>query len=66
MNVQELARRNESGILVRLLWDAARGQTMIRYRDRRSGDSFVADVPNRQALDAFNHPNAYRPATLSA
>jgi hypothetical protein len=66
MNVRELARRNECGILVRLLWDGARGQTMIRYRDRRSGESFVADVPNPQALEAFNHPNAFRPATVSA
>jgi hypothetical protein len=66
MRLRELARRNESGILVRLLWDAARGQTVIRYRDRRSGDSFVADVPNRRALEAFRHPNAYRPVRLSA
>jgi hypothetical protein len=39
---------------------------VIRYRDRRNGDNFVADVPNRRALEAFRHPNAYRPARLSA
>jgi hypothetical protein len=62
MRIRELASRNESGILVRLLWDAARKQTLIRYRDRRSGDAFVADVPNQLALEAFRHPNAFRPA----
>jgi hypothetical protein len=46
----------------RLLWDAARGQTVIRYRDARSGDSFVAVVPAQRALEAFRHPNAYREA----
>jgi hypothetical protein len=66
MTIRELARRNESGILVRLLWDAATGQTLIRYRDRRTGDRFTATVPAPCALEAFRHPNAYRSATLSA
>ena len=62
MGIRELASRNESGIVVRLLWDAARGQALIRYRDRTCDDTFVADVPNRLALEAFRHPNAFRPA----
>jgi hypothetical protein len=65
MRLRELARRNESGILVRLIWDAARGQTLICYRDRRSGDRFATDVPNGLALQAFRHPNAFRPASRS-
>ena len=65
MRIRELARRNESGILVRLLWDAASGQTVIRYRDRRSGERFTAEVPPRHALEAFRHPNAHRPPGLS-
>ena len=64
--LHELARRDESGLLVRLLWDPRRGQAVIRYRDRRSGDAFAADVPNPRALDAFRHPNVYRPAGLAA
>jgi hypothetical protein len=64
--LRELARRDESGLLVRLLWDLDRGQAMIRYRDRRSGDVFAADVPNPRALDAFRHPNVYRPAGATA
>jgi hypothetical protein len=65
MKLHELATRNESGIIVRLLWDATRRQAVLRYRDRRTGDSFVADVPNPRALEAFRHPNAYRPARLA-
>lgn len=64
--LRELARRDESGLLVRLLWDLERRQAIIRYRDRRSGDAFAADVPNPRALDAFRHPNVYRPAELTA
>jgi hypothetical protein len=58
----ELAQRNDGGILVRLLWDAVRNQVVLRYRDTREGDSFVTDVPNDDALAAFEHPNVYRPA----
>ena len=59
--VYELARRDECGLVVRLLWDRRRDQAIIRYRDRRNGEAFAADVPNRKALDAFRHPNVYRP-----
>jgi hypothetical protein len=62
----ELARRDENGLVVRLLWDPRRNQAVIRYRDRRSGEAFAADVPNPSALEAFRHPNAYRPAHLAA
>ena len=64
--LRELARRDDQGLLVRLLWDLERGLAVIRYRDRRSGDAFAADVPNPSALDAFRHPNVYRPAELTA
>ena len=64
MRLHELARRTDSGILVRLLWDAARGQAVLRYRDRRTGDAFCVDVPNPRALEAVHHPNAYRIASL--
>lgn len=59
--VRELAKRYEAGILVRLLWDGDRGQVVLRYRDSREAESFVTDVPNGDALSAFEHPNAYRP-----
>jgi hypothetical protein len=64
--LRELARRDDSGLLVRLLWDLERQQAVIRYRDRLSGDAFAADVPNARALDACRHPNIFRPAELAA
>jgi hypothetical protein len=66
MALRELAERKGDGLVVRLLWDPARNQTVIRYRDRQNGDSFVADVPNALALAAFDHPNAYRPIQAAA
>jgi hypothetical protein len=61
MALVELAERQSSGLVVRLLWDPARNQTVLRYRDRLTGDAFVVDVPNERALIAFDHPNLYRP-----
>jgi hypothetical protein len=58
----ELAKRTQDGLVVRLLWDSLRNQVVLRYRDERSGERFGVDVPNSRALDAFNHPNAYRPS----
>ena len=60
--VRELARRSDDGILVRLMWDVQRDVVIVRYRDDRTGDAFVTEVPKDRALAAFNHPNAFRPA----
>jgi hypothetical protein len=64
--LHELAKRSHDGIVVRLLWDSLRNRVLIRYRDDRSGDSFVTDIPKSEALAAFHHPNAYRPVELAA
>jgi hypothetical protein len=66
MALVELAERKTSGLTVRLLWDPARNQTVLRYRDRLTGDAFVRDVPNARALAAFHHPNAFRPRAVAA
>jgi len=66
MELVELAERTSSGLVVRLLWDRARNQIVLRYRDRLTGDAFVTDVPNEDALFAFEHPNFYRPHALAA
>jgi hypothetical protein len=66
MNLVELADRRECGLIVRLLWDRGRNQTVLRYRDRRTGDAFVTDVPNDRALAALEHPNAFRPLAAAA
>ena len=61
MELVELAERRGHGLVVHLLWDRVRNQTVLRYRDRRTGDTFTSDVPNADALAAFRHPNAFRP-----
>jgi hypothetical protein len=62
MNLHELARRTTNGLIVRLLWDAALDRIVRRYRDPIEGDFFTAAVPSGEAMAAFRHPNAYRPA----
>lgn len=64
MGLLELAERRACGIVVRLLWDPERGQTMLRYRDRMSNEVFLVDVPNDRALEAFEHPNVFRPKAV--
>jgi hypothetical protein len=66
MALVELAERRSSGLVVRLLWDPSRNQTVLRYRDRQTGDAFLAEVPTALALTAFYHPNLYRPAQAAA
>jgi hypothetical protein len=66
MALYELAERRGNGLIVRLLWDSARNQVVLRYRDRDTGDAFVTDVPNPKALAAFHHPNIFRPVALAA
>ena len=66
MALVELAERKSEGLLVRLLWDPQRNQTVLRYRDRLTGDAFVTDVPNERALVAFQHPHVHRPQVAAA
>jgi hypothetical protein len=64
-----LAERETGGILVRLFWDeraAPAADILVRYRDLRSGEAFVARPPREQALHAFYYPNAYAPAAEAA
>ena len=59
---QELALRSQTGITVRLLWDDATNEIWLSYADRRDQDEFATVVPAKDALEAFHHPNAYRPS----
>jgi len=63
---RELASRLDDGIRVRLIWDVARDQAIVRYRDKRTGEAFATRVPKSKALEAFRHPNAYRPLLAAA
>jgi hypothetical protein len=56
----ELAHRAADGLDVALLWRRSAGMVTVSVSDRRSGDSFELLVPGDRALDAFNHPYAYR------
>lgn len=62
----ELAKREHGGVLVRLLRDSLRDRVILRYRDERTGDAFVAKVPRSEALSAFRHPNSIRPSHVIA
>ena len=61
MALRELAQRRDAGVSVRLLWDAQLDQVLLQYTDWRGTESWLVEVPNASALDAFNHPNLYRP-----
>jgi hypothetical protein len=59
-----LAVRESCGILVRLFWDdEAKNESdvVVEYSDRSEDIAFVLRPPRERALDAFYHPNAYRP-----
>ena len=57
---RELARRSDSHIVVRLLWDQERDEVLVAYRDHETDDRFTVQIPREEALEAFRHPNAYR------
>lgn len=59
--VRELARRNGSGLDVVLRWHPETDSVSIAVEDEKTGDSFEVEVAGDQALDAFEHPFAYRP-----
>ncbi len=57
---QELAFRASEGLEVALLWRRSDGKLTVSVTDRKAGDWFELLVRGDQALDAFNHPYAYR------
>jgi hypothetical protein len=58
---QELAVREQTGITVRLVWDAGANQVWLTYADRREQEQFTTPAADADALEAFRHPNAFRP-----
>ena len=57
--IRELDHRHSDGIDVRLLWNSWTDQVSVAVEDRRSGETFVLEVPSAEARDAFAHPYAY-------
>ncbi len=64
--MRELTSRREHGITVQLLWEPPSDRVLVSYRDARSDDAFIVEVPRDRGLDAFHHPNAYRPDSRTA
>jgi hypothetical protein len=60
--VRELDRRRGGGLDVVLRWHPQTDSVSIAVEDEKTGDSFEFEVAGDQALDAFEHPFAYRPA----
>jgi hypothetical protein len=65
MRRRELAERRGLGVCVQLWWDPARDEIQLRYEDERLGVQFETVVERTDALDAFYHPNCYRPRTTA-
>ena len=56
---RELARRENDGLAVVLLWDPGENAVTVSVADTRTGDRFQLAVDGSRALDAFYHPFAY-------
>jgi hypothetical protein len=61
MRRRELAERCGLGLKVQLWWNPATDEIELRCEDERLGVQFETIVERSRALDAFNHPNCYRP-----
>lgn len=61
---RELAQRTDDGLTVRLLWDGAE-MVYLQLWDLRTDSLDEFPVPRESALDAFEHPFRYEPATAA-
>ncbi len=61
---RELAKRTSDGLTVRLLWDGAES-VYLQLWDVQTESMDEFPVPRESALDAFEHPFRYEPATAA-
>jgi hypothetical protein len=61
---RELAERTKDGLTVRLLWDGAE-KVYLQLWDSKTESVDEFPVPKQSALDAFEHPFRYEPATAA-
>jgi hypothetical protein len=61
--MRELAQRSGDGLTVTLWWDPIRAETYLGLGDQRTGCVDGWAVPKEKAMDAFEHPFRYEPAT---
>jgi hypothetical protein len=56
---RELARRENDGVHVALLWHPNEDALTVTVADARSGECFELPVERRRALHTVHHPSAY-------
>jgi len=63
---RELARRENDGVEVALLWSRRDDRLTVTVSDSKSGERFAIDAAPNEALDVFEHPYAYAGPTSTA
>jgi hypothetical protein len=58
--LRELDQRSGGGLEVTLLWSERTGSVFVCVEDQQTKTGFHFAVDPAQALEAFNHPYAYR------
>jgi hypothetical protein len=58
---KELARRQNDGVVVSLLWRRADGKLTVVVDDTRTGEKIRLPARRENALEVFYHPFAYAP-----
>jgi hypothetical protein len=56
---RELARRENDGLHIALLWHPRDDALTVTVADTREGTVFQIDVARERAMHAFQHPFAY-------
>ena len=56
---KELARRQNDGVVVSLLWHRANDRLTVSVEDTRTGERFRLPARPENALEVFYHPFAY-------
>jgi hypothetical protein len=63
--LRPLHYRADGSSEVEISWCPDDNTIWLAYRDRKEPvHSFIAQIPNHRALDAFGHPNDYRPLAV--
>jgi hypothetical protein len=58
---KELARRQNDGVVVSLLWRRADDRLTVVVDDTRTGETIRLPAERENALEVFYHPFAYAP-----
>jgi hypothetical protein len=64
--VRELDRRINDGFDVALLWNSVTNRIFVTIEDQRHGAVFEFAVDAADALEAFQHPFAYKRADVTS